>query len=495
MECLVDIWRHGSPAPMEMLAPYATVSREFQAVVEPWIFRNLFLTPEKLIKFDSTVRESRRRCVHRIELHVDLDPYFNDPCDQRETLVTKLGNNQRFTDSFTTLFRSLATWPEHEVYKKGIALTFSVSSPSDLRNAQFELWQKRRWNAMDIGEKRFADSCLDFVGQDELKRVNLLPPVYAITSFQTSELNRRVVSPCAYADIIMQLPRLETVQLHIYKEKRITSRKVTFDNLAGLMQLWPYTVHTLEISAPTLASWRDIPHATYAEKDSGRLLGKSISQFSAQLKHLRVRNVVKIRDLFRCVWPLDSEDLPAAAGRSPSPGIKFPDLPWFERLETVHIDYGTIYYSASWRNADIESIEEDTSMVDWRQSLATAAARMAWHMPKLWLMVISQRPLMWAGKHRLTFKVAPRREFSETETTLVREAPMWTRDIQCKGKGPEEIAAVTWETTSAFKPRSHVLDAWAVVAAHRNVEFRTSILVDEAWRTDGPMPLLAGTSF
>lgn len=213
------------------LAPYASVCREWQAVVERHTFAELRLTHRRMPDFGRFVTGRRRRgCLGRVQLHVELPEYANDPCEERETWEDKVANNTLFTHTWQQLFAILHTWADDEVTPGGIALFFSISSKSDLRNSTFELWQRRRWNVKDIGEKRFADSYIDFIGQDEeLDRQNLLKPVYAITSFKTCPLIRRSVMPAAYSDIIARLPRVKEIDLDLIKERRLVLRRAIFD--------------------------------------------------------------------------------------------------------------------------------------------------------------------------------------------------------------------------------------------------------------------------
>jgi hypothetical protein len=213
------------------LSQYASICREWQAIVEQYSFSELYITLLRLPKFAEYVQNGRRRCVKRIRLHVELPHYANDPCEVREGWEDKMKNNEIFTATFRDLFNTLSEWKDEDVCKNGIQLFFSISSCSDLRNTPPEIWQRRRWNSRDIGEKRFGDSVIDFIGQDEeFKRIELLKPVHAITSFQTCPLNRRAIMPMAYSDIIAKLPRLKQVSLGLIRERRLQIRRAVFDS-------------------------------------------------------------------------------------------------------------------------------------------------------------------------------------------------------------------------------------------------------------------------
>ena len=209
------------------LAPYTTVCREWQEIIERQTFSNLYLCLDRLDEFEEFVVGVRRRRLRGILLHIRAPEYACDPCTQKESFDDKRRINDIFTETLTRLFALMNTWPEEDVVPGGIRLDLSVSSPSDLRNVGLVLWQKRRWNTRDIGERRFADSAVDFVGQDDERRVvGLLKPVYSITKFVSEGLHRRAVMPAAYAEIISALPNLREAYLNIMKERRVLVRRL-----------------------------------------------------------------------------------------------------------------------------------------------------------------------------------------------------------------------------------------------------------------------------
>lgn len=228
VESLVDHWRYADE--QESIAPYASVCKEWQALVERYNFSALRVTQESLNEFDAYMVGSRRGLLKQINLHVQLPNYDNDPCEKKETWEDKFENNMCFTKAVHGLFRLMSSWTFNEACREGVDLTLSISSPSDLRNANFELWQRRRWNIKDIGEKRFADSWIDFVGHDEeFARNNPLPRVDVIRSFLASPQNHRALMPAAHADIVARLPCLREASFDILKDRRKETRKIHFN--------------------------------------------------------------------------------------------------------------------------------------------------------------------------------------------------------------------------------------------------------------------------
>ncbi|OHE95500.1 hypothetical protein CORC01_09233 [Colletotrichum orchidophilum] len=456
VENVVDHWRYGDES--DSLADYALVCKEWQAIVERFNFSVLKVTLANLDDFESSMVGSRRRLVKQINLHVELPTYDNDPCEKKETWEDKAENNAFFTLAFYRLFDIMSSWTPEDSYRGGVDFTLSISSPSDLRNANFELWQRRRWNIKDIGEKRFADSWIDFVGQDEeFDRVNRLPEVKVIRSFTVSPQNHRALMPAAHADIIARLPGLREACFDITKDRKKETRKIHFNQFAGSMTKWPTSLESLTIASNTISSWRQIPHETLAEGDSGTKLCEKLRRAAQHLTHLNITNVVRIREFLRPHWPMGTEDTePFLANRS--------YYPEFWHLETLHISYGSIWYNTEWHKQS-DNINESSELVDFRQNVSLAAARLAHTMPKLKHLTIKQRPLMWAGKHELEYKVED-----------------------------GDKAKLTWTSTFDFKPWERTVEAWAEVAARHERKLESRITTG-AWHTDGKAPLLPSLTF
>ncbi|KAE9576854.1 hypothetical protein CGMCC3_g7133 [Colletotrichum fructicola] len=455
VESLVDHWRYADE--QESIAPYASVCKEWQALVERYNFSALRVTQESLNEFEAYMVGSRRGLLKQINLHVQLPNYDNDPCEKKETWEDKFENNMCFTKAVHGLFRLMSSWTFSEACREGVDLTLSISSPSDLRNANFELWQRRRWNIKDIGEKRFADSWIDFVGHDEeFARNNPLPRVDVIRSFLASPQNHRALMPAAHADIVARLPCLREASFDILKDRRKETRKIHFNQFAGSMAAWPLSLEKLTISSNTISSWRHIPHETLAEADSGAKLCDKLRRAAHFLKHLNITNVVRIREFLKPHWPSGVDDTEPFVPKLCEP------VHW--RLETLNISYGSIWYNTEWHKQG-DDINESSDLVEFRQCVSLAAARLAYTMPKLKHMIIKQRPLMYAGKHELEYRVNG------------------------------DKASLVWTSSFDFRPWERTMEAWTEVArrhAGARLEVRT---VTTPWHTDGKAPHLPSLTF
>lgn len=213
--------------PSRSLAPYASVCREWKDVLERTTFSSLCMRLGRLDDLERYVVGERRRRVRHILLHVQLNPYHCLPCTRQETWDEKLWNNRTFSRTLVRFFEVMHKWERDEVVPGGISLEMSMSSPSDFRNVPLQLWERRRWDRNDIGDRRFTDSAVDFIGQDEEARVvGLLKPVYVISSFTSGVIGRRTVLPGAYGEIISALPGARKVSLTLTKEQHLRTRKV-----------------------------------------------------------------------------------------------------------------------------------------------------------------------------------------------------------------------------------------------------------------------------
>lgn len=224
---LDDDYLHRRPS--LSLAPYTAVNHEWQHAFERTIFSSLRLHPGRLDDFAAYLTGERRRRVKRIVLHARLDEYACAPCADEETVAEKLENNRRFGRTLAGFFEIMHGWEAGEAAPGGISLEVTVSSPSDFREAPFDVWDRRRWDRADIGDKRFLRSAVDFAGQDdEARKLGLLKPVYVISSFTAGSIGRRTVHPGAYGEIISALPCVRRVSLSLPKELRLPMRKLHF---------------------------------------------------------------------------------------------------------------------------------------------------------------------------------------------------------------------------------------------------------------------------
>ncbi|KAJ6110709.1 hypothetical protein N7486_002944 [Penicillium sp. IBT 16267x] len=115
-------------------APHATVSREWQLVIEQRTFNTINLNiSERLAAFKQIVAQNTRRktCIRNINLVVELEPYSIKARAEFETAEEHRRNNEIFVPAIQSLFIILESWPKNE---PGINLLIKALSPSDATN-------------------------------------------------------------------------------------------------------------------------------------------------------------------------------------------------------------------------------------------------------------------------------------------------------------------------------------------------------------------------
>ncbi|CAK7224053.1 hypothetical protein SEUCBS140593_005441 [Sporothrix eucalyptigena] len=141
--------RHGSGTETEETeahtyawAPYAAVSREWQAFFERRTFASLALFNDDVEPFCAAVerRPDRLAYVGRLRLTINLPTYTCEACGTNENAATLKRNNVVFTGVLWRLLRGLAVWTGPMLQERGMQLELGVRSISDGQH----MWQEYR---------------------------------------------------------------------------------------------------------------------------------------------------------------------------------------------------------------------------------------------------------------------------------------------------------------------------------------------------------------
>lgn len=152
------------------LSRYATVNRDWQAIIEELTFSTLHLkTAKRLEEFKSLNLDSRRKsCVRGIDLRVELESYDVAARARFETDEEHARNNKIFTEAITSALQILASWPNNE---RRIALSIEAWSPSDWgaiadRKANIQRRREARFDrTSDLLHRRFERAYLRWNGE------------------------------------------------------------------------------------------------------------------------------------------------------------------------------------------------------------------------------------------------------------------------------------------------------------------------------------------
>ncbi|RGP70006.1 f-box domain-containing [Fusarium sporotrichioides] len=125
--------------PKEKAAPYATVSREWQSVIEDIIFRNISLVIGDVIDLDNFARLTsgdnayRRDIIHNISVIIVLPRYQCEESCQPESADEIQQNNHVFTELMQALLGILSTWTPN-LHPHGLTLELNIKSYSDMEH-------------------------------------------------------------------------------------------------------------------------------------------------------------------------------------------------------------------------------------------------------------------------------------------------------------------------------------------------------------------------
>jgi hypothetical protein len=205
-----DAGRH----PRISLAPYATLDRRWQAIIERQTFSDICInTTKRLEEFQRLVSTTHRRASIRIiALRVELESYDEKARARFETDEERQRNNKIFTTTISTLFRTLSGWSDIA----GIHLGIRAQSPSDYLalKSNGEIKQRLREaksRVNDLLSQRYERSYLEF---SRTTTDSECPPVFAIASLSIQGLAKeRLIEPASSVLIASKLPRLNCVRL------------------------------------------------------------------------------------------------------------------------------------------------------------------------------------------------------------------------------------------------------------------------------------------
>ncbi|KAJ5130292.1 uncharacterized protein N7515_006331 [Penicillium bovifimosum] len=215
------------------LAQYATINRNWQAIIERRTFSTINInTNKRLAEFtqfpwDQLSWSQRRSHIRKINLIVELESFDAEARVRYETEEENQRNSKVFTASIQSLFNTLSEWP---VTEAGISLLIRAESPSDLRvhlrvhlrihgreikkhpgwDLEFEhLWAKRLERSyLQFNEEAVGAQCravpiitsLDILGADEVG---------------WEQIGYRKIEPASSCLIASKLPRLHDLRLEL----------------------------------------------------------------------------------------------------------------------------------------------------------------------------------------------------------------------------------------------------------------------------------------
>ncbi|CAG7935321.1 unnamed protein product [Penicillium nalgiovense] len=196
------------------LASCACVCRQWQLAAERFTFADLHISSADLEDFRQMfpVSNSAGRRFHLRSLHfkINLPKYGIAARGQYEDQYDRDTNSNVFTQAITSLFKILSSWPEYDRY---MSLQIYARSPSsdwqaepDWTTRRARLERGRAFPEEELLQRRYQDSYLQLRGKIALRDVK------CITSLDVMGCdNFRNIAPGAVSEMVVHLPRLQTV--------------------------------------------------------------------------------------------------------------------------------------------------------------------------------------------------------------------------------------------------------------------------------------------
>jgi hypothetical protein len=126
-------WRPETASRPPLVRPgIASLSRKWQAALEPYIYRDLHIMSTELDQFASIFRDSqahRRPMLKSLYFRIVLPTYSDADCTVYESNQDRLDNNRAASDAVAALFSILAPWGHRP--SAAVDLSISAYSPTD----------------------------------------------------------------------------------------------------------------------------------------------------------------------------------------------------------------------------------------------------------------------------------------------------------------------------------------------------------------------------
>lgn len=218
------------------LASCACVCRQWQLAAERFTFADLHISSADLEDFRQMfpVSNSAGRRFHLRSLHfkINLPKYGIAARGQYEDQYDRDTNSNVFTQAITSLFKILSSWPEYDRY---MSLQIYARSPSsdwqaepDWTTRRARLERGRAFPEEELLQRRYQDSYLQLRGKIALRDVK------CITSLDVMGCdNFRNIAPGAVSEMVVHLPRLQTVTATLRDKVRNGPEMGDSDSLGG----------------------------------------------------------------------------------------------------------------------------------------------------------------------------------------------------------------------------------------------------------------------
>lgn len=184
------------------LPRYATVSREWQKVVECVTFAELYLTDGRLTDLGKIMNRRRQGNLRHVMCHVMLGLYASH--NARETVSQHRESTRVLNDYMLELFTTMSKWRPEDAGSGGVQLKIVINSPSD---------EPSSYVLGDHRQNRRARAALARISVPS----DSLPPVPVISGLACAGRHLELASVTL---LVTKLPNLRTLDAEMEHDTR-----------------------------------------------------------------------------------------------------------------------------------------------------------------------------------------------------------------------------------------------------------------------------------
>ncbi|KAI1763905.1 hypothetical protein GGR53DRAFT_520690 [Hypoxylon sp. FL1150] len=329
------------------LAQLATVTRQWQYVIERHNFERIKLTLWRMPEFNSMTRRNRA-LVKSIWVSLELEKYDCPMCDGRlrdPRRCNHTAGSCTIIKAMHDLFWNLSAWDSSQPEKR-LALDISIYSPSDSEHYFKYLTfgpdtpshdqklassnqlddHKHGWiagkphfapprKALEYVHREFLDktSCIFWDEENEMRWWQSLPEAPVVSSILFRLQNRRRFTPTTLKCMFSRLPNLETIHYEPWRCWSLDDEAVTDQaNCSLLESLTSYNGNLRKLvlfeNFDEQYSLRSL--GTSNIRTTNRSLGRAVARASLKLQHLSASFIIEADHFFHAAesepawhWP------------------------------------------------------------------------------------------------------------------------------------------------------------------------------------------------
>ncbi|KAL4884025.1 hypothetical protein BJY04DRAFT_215903 [Aspergillus karnatakaensis] len=449
------------------LAPYASVSKQWQAIVEKHSFRMLFINQDQFSDFARIVTPERQHNIEILCLTVNLPQAPYAALMEKESPEDLHRDNQVFTDTIVSLLRILSGWPDH--YATRICLIVGAHSLTDYRDAPEE--KQRPFHLGDRHYWQLEQSYLDILGP--LHDIPAVPAIerLVIQGGEDNGTGERYIAPAVVSKLSPRLPKLLFANIYLWDNERMdhSLRNGLRNDFACSLSQWPATLKELYLTYVGDAPLDPCFPLLIRSTPGNDPLCLSLHNLSLQLISLTLYEIMIGPELF---WPSQESTTgqrpqiwPLLTSLNVTYTLASPSGEWFFDRDPMWPPTSPrpdTYDSDDSGNTEYMPALQDRYKDCWRtrpvhtmaNQLYRAAGKAAQNMPKLKLMVLAPQLSYWAYGRR---------------HGKIRAAGHWFMYERIAGESKRGRAI--WAGSAEFHPEKDVCAIWKEVGRrHENMD-------------------------